>query len=315
MASSRPTAPDSTALFTASEVEARTGVPAATLRQWERRYGFPAPARSASGYRLYSPRDVAQIGEMLAHLRAGVTASRAAQLVRTGAPTSPPDVSPAALAADLLAALIASDLSRAGSLLSEAHARLSVEDVLLQVMSPVLLELGQLWQQGKVRIAQVHQAGAFLRSRISALLELAGLGTFGPHLLAACVPGEQHEIGLMMVTLVLRRRGVRVEYLGADLPLSDLALYARQRQVDGVLLALNGPWGLEATHAQKGDLLALGVPIFCGGVLLNGRPELARDLGALYAGPDALAAADIILEHLREHQENSAKDRSGERRS
>ncbi|WP_231557290.1 B12-binding domain-containing protein [Deinococcus sp. YIM 77859] len=286
-----------TALFTASQVEARTGIPAATLRQWERRYGVPAPARNTSGYRLYSLHDLAQIEEMQRYLRAGVSTGRAAQLVRAAGP--PLDPTPSALATALLAALLASDLLRARALLSEAHARLSVEDVLLTVMSPVLVELGRLWQRGEVHIAQVHQASAFLRSRISALLDVAGLGTFGPHLVAAGAPGEQHEIGLMMVTLVLCRRGARVEYLGPDLPLGDLAAYVRQRQAEGVLLALNGDWALEGVETQKADLLALGVPVFYGGALLNTRPDLAAALGGIYAGPDALAAADTVILRLR----------------
>ena len=78
----KPTAGRSqTGMFTASEVEAQTGVPATTLRQWERRYGFPHPARNASGYRLYSPGDVAAIQYMQSQLQSGVPASRAAELI------------------------------------------------------------------------------------------------------------------------------------------------------------------------------------------------------------------------------------------
>ncbi|EYB66921.1 MerR family transcriptional regulator [Deinococcus phoenicis] len=286
-------------MFTPSEVEARTGVPAATLRQWERRYGFPAPVRNASGYRLYSPRDLAQIGEMLGHLRAGVPASRAAQLIRPAGP-GPSQAAPvAALAGALLQALVASDPVRAAALLSEAHARLSVEDVLLNVMAPALTELGHGHARGEILIAQVQQAGVFLRGRVAALLELAGRGTFGPGVVAACAPGEQHEIGLMMVVLTLRRQGVRAEYLGANMPLGDLALYAQRRQADAVLLALSGEWALEATRAQSAALTALAVPIFYGGALLNASPELAPALGGLYAGPDAREAAATIIRQLR----------------
>lgn len=289
---------DTTALFTPSEVEARTGVPAATLRQWERRYGFPAPSRNASGYRLYSPRDLAQIEEMRGHLRAGVTASRAAQLIRASVPPAPQGAS----AAELVQLLLAADTSGAAALLSDAHAHLSVEDVLLKVMAPALAECGRRWENGEIRIAQVHQAAAFLRGRVSALLELAGRGSFGPHLLAACPPGEEHEIGLMMVTLVLRRQGARVEYLGTNLPLGDLALYARQRQADALLLSLSGEWAWEAARAGQGELTALDVPLFYGGALLNAQPALAPALGGRYAGPDARAASDIILGHLRQNR-------------
>jgi DNA-binding transcriptional MerR regulator len=297
--------PDATPLFTASEAEARTGVPAATLRQWERRYGMPAPARNASGYRLYSLLDLAQIGEMQGHLRAGVPASRAAQLVRLDpvhAEQAPPRTPAPALTAELVAALVASDLGRAATLLSEAHARMTVEEVVLNLMAPALVEIGTLWARGEITMAHEHQTSAFLRGRLSALLELAGRSEFGPTVLAACAPGEHHEIGLLMLVLLLRRRGVRTEYLGADLPLAELAAYARQRGGAGVaalLIALNGEWALEPTRAQLGAITALPVPVFYGGALLNARPDLARTLGGHYAGADARRAANAIIAHLR----------------
>ena len=71
-----------TGKYTVNEVEDRTGVPAATLRQWERRYGFPLPERSASGYRLYGDDDLRHIVAMKRHIDDGVPASRAAEMVR-----------------------------------------------------------------------------------------------------------------------------------------------------------------------------------------------------------------------------------------
>ena len=69
-----------TPLFTAGEVEQRTGVPATTLRQWERRYGLPNPQRSAGGYRLYSQNDLTVIEFFKNKIAQGVSVSRAAQL-------------------------------------------------------------------------------------------------------------------------------------------------------------------------------------------------------------------------------------------
>ncbi|MEX2501217.1 MAG: MerR family transcriptional regulator, partial [Trueperaceae bacterium] len=70
--------------FTVHEVEERTDVPAATLRQWERRYGCPKPERSTSGYRLYADVDLRVIETMKRYIDDGVPASRAADLVRGG---------------------------------------------------------------------------------------------------------------------------------------------------------------------------------------------------------------------------------------
>ncbi|GGR74739.1 MerR family transcriptional regulator [Deinococcus seoulensis] len=315
----KPTAGRSqTGMFTASEVEAQTGVPATTLRQWERRYGFPHPVRNASGYRLYSPGDVAAIQHMQAQLQSGVPASRAAELtVRatglTAAPHVPPNTpalpdtpsdTPAPRGAPqwaelLTAALLASDTDRAGAVLAEVHSQLPVEDVMTAVISPTMVEIGARWERGEITVAHEHQATAYLRARIAALMDVAGVQAgFGPLVVAACAPEEQHELGLMMLTLALRRRGVRVAYLGANVPLGDLAVYARQREARAVLLALNGSWALDATREHLRDLDGLGMPLFYGGALLNADPALARELGGQYAGPDAPSAAQHIAAAL-----------------
>lgn len=388
-----------TAMFTASEVEAQTGVPAATLRQWERRYGFPRPVRNDSGYRMYSPDDVRDIGIMLGHQRSGVGARMAAELTRKGmtgggagrgglvrpvtlaparqhallaapgaasspvpipVPMSAP-VSLPALAGQLTQALITADYVRAGDVLAGAHARLPVEDVMTGVMSPALVEIGERWARGEITIAHERGASHFLRSRLSALMDIAGpedTGTgWGPLLVAACAPGEQHELGLMMLTLALRRRGLRVAYLGANVPLGDLTIFAHERGAQAILLGINGEWalgdwgngawvdgawvadasadptrGLDAPPdpavypssrpvrtgtnglawvsggadlpptppqgqrpvRRRPALQRLGLPVFLGGTLMNARPALAAELGGLYAGPDAPAAAAII---------------------
>ena len=122
-----------TPMFTASEVESRTGVPATTLRQWERRYGLPNPQRANSGYRLYSQNDIGCIEFMRNQIGDGVAASRAAQLYVLAKGGNSPAVqnNPRGAGEDLVSRLIdatlAGDNSRADRVLSEAHASLSVD--------------------------------------------------------------------------------------------------------------------------------------------------------------------------------------------
>jgi DNA-binding transcriptional MerR regulator len=61
--------------FGIGEVAARTGVAEATLRMWERRHGFPSPARLAGGHRRYSERDVEQVRRVAAERAAGISLS------------------------------------------------------------------------------------------------------------------------------------------------------------------------------------------------------------------------------------------------
>ena len=58
--------------LTISDLAERTGVPPATLRSWEHRYGFPRPSRQAGGHRRYAEEDVAAVLDVLRHRDAGL---------------------------------------------------------------------------------------------------------------------------------------------------------------------------------------------------------------------------------------------------
>src|SRR5690625_2660418 len=118
--------------YTVSEVEERTGVPASSLRQWERRYGFPMPERAASGYRYYSEGDVAAIVRMRELIAEGVAPSRAAVMVKE-AGSAPAGARPAADLADELAdALSGLDAEGAERVFSTAVALYPLDVVLLE---------------------------------------------------------------------------------------------------------------------------------------------------------------------------------------
>ena len=69
-------------MYGIGDVVVRTGVAEGTLRMWERRYGFPAPARLASGHRRYSDRDVELIRKVAAQREAGYSLAAAIERAR-----------------------------------------------------------------------------------------------------------------------------------------------------------------------------------------------------------------------------------------
>ena len=75
-------------------------------------------------------------------------------------------------------------------------------------------------------VAQEHFASALLRGRLLGLAR--GWGNAGsPLALLACVPGDQHDLGLICFGLALRRHGWRITYLGPDTPLDTVGETAR----------------------------------------------------------------------------------------
>lgn len=220
------------------ELSKRAGVSPELLRAWERRYGLLRPARSAGGLRLYSPADVERVALMQQHLAEGMAAAEAAALAVRDAveeEAARTALRPAAIRDELAAALDAFDEPRAQAILDRLLALATVETLLAEVVVPYLQELGERWKRGEASVAQEHFASSVLRGRLLGLARGWGLG-LGPVAVLACLPGEQHDLGLIAFGLALRSRGWRIVYLGPDSPIDTVADVSRRLEPSLVVL-------------------------------------------------------------------------------
>lgn len=286
--------------YTVNEVEERSKVPAGTLRQWERRYGFPMPERSDSGYRLYSDRDLELIDAMRRHIEDGVPASRAAELVQKMSLAAEGPRPVVELVAELTEALVALDEARANEIISEAFALHTVETVLLDVIAPCMVELGRRWQGGELPVSTEHFASNLVQSRLRALFSLGVTTRHGPVIVVACAPGNRHELGALILAVLLRRAGYRVYYLGADTPVQDLAEMAARLKPAAVMLSAVTSSSLEALMAERLSLKALSARLIFGGPAFEGKPELAHSLGGTFMGNDLKKAVANLSDLLQE---------------
>ena len=220
------------------ELSKRAGVSPELLRAWERRYGLLRPARSAGGLRLYSPADVERVALMQQHLAEGMAAAEAAALAvrdRVDEEAARTALRPAAIRDELATALDAFDEPRAQAILDRLLALATVETLLAEVVVPYLQELGERWRRGEASVAQEHFASGVLRGRLLGLARGWGLG-LGPVAVLACLPGEQHDLGLIAFGLALRSQGWRIVYLGPDSPIDTVADVCRQLEPSLVVL-------------------------------------------------------------------------------
>jgi MerR family transcriptional regulator, light-induced transcriptional regulator len=277
----------SPAVLRIGELGRRVGLSEHVLRAWERRYGLLRPVRSAGGFRLYSEADLARLKLMQAHLARGLSAAEAARaaiddqrvepMVSTGA-SGRDGVADAGEA--LTAALERFDEAAAHHVLDRLFSTLTVETVLRDVLLPYLRQLGERWERGGVSVAQEHFASNLIRGRLAGLGRGWGHGE-GPRAVLACPPGELHDIPLLMFGIALNRSGWRVDYLGADTPIDDLARMTATDRPDLVVLA--------ATTAERFDGLADEL------ARLAGSARLAiAGAGATEATADAVGATLLI---------------------
>jgi MerR family transcriptional regulator, light-induced transcriptional regulator len=210
-------------LLRIGELSRRAGVSPELLRAWERRYGLLRPTRTPGGLRLYSSEDLERVKAMQRHLAEGLAAAQAASLASASAraEADAPPLAPDVARLQLGDALEAFDEPAAQAVLDRLLSAATVEVVLAEVILPYLRELGERWERGEISVAQEHFASNVIRGRLLALARGWGRGV-GPVALLACVPGEQHDLGLIAFGLALRSHGWRIAYLGADTPLDTL---------------------------------------------------------------------------------------------
>lgn len=229
-----------------------------TLRAWERRYGLPRPNRGEQGYRLYSEHDVCTLRWLKAQLESGLNIGRAVEHLnelRSGgydpaievsfqtpqrfATTRPAGPSLNGLADQLLDALVQFDETTALEVMRRGFALYSVDQVLMEMVQPTLVALGDAWHHGELSIAVEHYASQFCLQHLMGMLAAAAPPSRPGTIVAACAPGEMHQIGLLMLVVMLRWRGWDVKYLGPDLPLTQLAESLRPLRPQAIMFSAN----------------------------------------------------------------------------
>ena len=272
------------------ELSKRSGVSPDLLRAWERRYGLLRPVRSTGGLRLYSAADVERVHLMRRHLADGLAAAEAAaraSQAAIGEQAAPAALHPAAVRDELTDALDRFDEPRAQAILDRLLAIATVDTLLSEVVLPYLHELGERWTRDDASIAQEHFASSVLRGRLLGLARGWGLG-LGPAAVLACLPGEQHDLGLIAFGLALRSRGWRIVYLGTDAPIETVEEVSRRLEPSLVVLTAVSNERVQPVLAQLRALaghhrLALG-----GGAAENGALEAS---GVLELTGDPIAEA------------------------
>lgn len=220
------------------ELSRRTGVSPELLRAWEQRYGLLEPTRSGGGFRLYSVKDEARVRRTTALLADGLSAAEAARLASTPEAIEASADQPVVvdLAAQLADALDAFDASAGHAALDRLLGAVSVEFAITEVLVPYLHDLGVRWADGTLSVAQEHFASHLIRGRLLGLTRDWGVGGSTSAVLA-CLPGEAHDLGLILLGVLLSGRGWRVTFLGADTPIDTVEASIRELQPTLVVLA------------------------------------------------------------------------------
>lgn len=275
-----------------------TGLATPLLRAWERRYRLVIPARGASGYREYSDEDVRLLQRARRLMERGYTIGEVARLGREALLAAPTDESllPSRtvgsdvqfkpLVESFLRAAARGDAAAAEQAVARAIHSTDLTAALKGFVQPALVAVGDAWARRELSPGTEHLATSLLRIPLSTLLHSANTGLGPVFAVCASAPGDDHELGALMVALQLARAGRRAVHLGANLPMADLAHIAQLTRAQLVAVSYVKAVEFKVAEQQLADLRARvpkPVAIAVGGRALEGRAGQLRAMGFRWA--------------------------------
>lgn len=262
-----------------------TGIPADTLRMWERRYGFPKPMRSPTRIRAYAQEDVERLQLISQALAQGHRPGQVVPLGRdelerivelTASPLQPPvpavpkptaGSGPATLDA-VVQALLAGDLLTTQRLIRQAVGTLGAKAFLTDFAYPLVVHVGELWADGTIDIRHEHLVTDALSTQVRVLLATYEDARATPSVLIAALPLEEHHLGGEMTALYLALEGALPRLLGTAAPVDQIVAASRELGVDVVGLTLirrSEPGELDADIARLRSALPRKTELWIGG--------------------------------------------------
>jgi DNA-binding transcriptional MerR regulator/methylmalonyl-CoA mutase cobalamin-binding subunit len=296
--------PEQSEYFPMRTVSAITGVNPVTLRAWERRYGLIVPTRTAKGHRIYSQNDIALINRILGLLDRGISIGQASHslgknTVESAARQQEQDNPWLAYQERAIDAVLHFDENRLDSIYNQALALYPIDIVTERLLIPVLITLGKRWEDAEGSISEEHFFGAFMRNKLGARFHHRHKKTSGKKLLVCCLPGEHHEIGVMLFSLAAHDHGYRLVYLGPNMPLQELATTARRAGCDAIVLS-GSVTPQKALLARELPRLVndAGCPVFMGGASSVRCSDAIEQAGAVPLGSDIRTSMKRIEQGL-----------------
>ncbi len=290
-------------------VERDTGLSKDTLRVWERRYGFPVPARDAAGEREYPLPQVEKLRAIKRLMDAGHRPGRIVplpmsqlQLLTEQTLAQPQRGAAVALDSDDLRAHLAligrHDMFSLRGSLALLVAQVGVSRFVHEVVAPLNVAVGDAWLRGDLQVFEEHLYTETVQSvlrQVIGSLPPASAAT-RPRVLLTTFPGESHALGLLMAEAVLALDGCHCISLGTQTPIWDIVLASTGLSIDIVALSFTAclnPNQVVDGLAEMRSKLPGAVDVWAGGsapVLHRRRVPGVQPMDTLQAAASALQA-------------------------
>ena len=289
---------DHDARLTIAAISELLDIPIPTIRSWERRYGFPAPARTEGKHRRYSVAEADQLRMLRDEIARGHATREAVDIVRKATTSAGPRHE---LLERFLRGAMKLDPTALRETLNDAIEALGPEHAIRDVALPAMREMGSRWKAGVCDTAHEHLATEAVRVWLARQSVMAPV-PFRPYpLVLACGPKDLHTIGLEAFGVILARRGWSLRTLGPLTPVDSLVAAVRAAEARGAVVTSQRSASRRSALDAISAVDALpGVRAFYAGMAFA--PASARrDVPGTWLGEDIIAAAHELERALPLH--------------
>lgn len=232
--------------FTIKDLENLSGIKAHTIRVWEQRYGFLKPKRTETNIRYYSNDELKTILNVALLNKYGFKISHIGRMqphemqerimnLNDGRAIQERIVN------ELVQTMVDLDMDAFERVISSYISSKGIERAVTQILFLFLEKIGILWQTGHIHPAQEHLVTNVIRQKLIVAIESTGTPvSLGKTFLLFLPEGEHHELGLLFMYYMLKTRGAKTIYLGANVPLADVEQVVTLKKPDLAFIHLTG---------------------------------------------------------------------------
>ncbi len=205
--------------------------------------------------------------------------------------------SPIDLQAELIEQLLSFDAVGVERVIKETLAKYPLESVVLELFPTIIRQFEQLWRQGEIGLSVQQYALMTLRYQLVSMINAITNSEVGQKVLLACVPGDQHEMGLLSLAFRLRQRGFLVTYLGTNTTVTDFQQVIDMVQPKLICLSAATTPAVKVLELLSQHTYSAEIKFTFGGVAFYQNPALIKNISGVYLG-DMIESAVTKIESL-----------------
>ena len=271
--------------FTIKDLENISGIKAHTLRIWEQRYKFLKPSRTFTNIRYYSNEELKTILNIALLNKYGYKISHIDKMSADGLrekvlALEEMEAKEERIVNELVYHMIEMDTESFEESLSNQIINNGIEQTITNIIFQFMEKIGILWLTNHINPAQEHLVTNIIRQKLTVGIDnITPLVSANKTILLFLPETEYHELGLLFMYYLLKKRGVNVIYLGCNVPLADVGYVVNVKKPDYLYCHITRPgqsFNLDKFLANISKNLSSTPCIISGQIIQNCKKKILK---------------------------------------